>query len=317
MAWTTVAAPAASASGVSRSWRPWPITLSMRIFEVAGSTRPETRAMPVSSRPSASRPRRAQISALRFLPGAGPADRLLLGLLRIWWVGHGRLDALRTRAASRAPKSIACSHFDAIRRSGGFTEPTGTAVSAMLPLLTPSQGDRRRCRSPRHGFWSLIPSLPRSRAARCWRCAWRRRSRCFPARVATETRALPRSAPEAQGVSSAALLGLRRRRRRTDSGHEQLHARAARPGRGRRLVGALRGRSRHLLYSLSKSFTSTAVGSRSARGSSRSTTPCQFFPDDAPAEPSDKLKAMRVRDLLTMSTGHHNETLRVRAPKGP
>ncbi len=32
-----------------------------------------------------------------------------------------------------------------------------------------------------------------------------------------------------------------------------------------------------------------------------------FFPEDAPAEPSANLKAMRVRDLLTMSTGHQDE----------
>ena len=33
----------------------------------------------------------------------------------------------------------------------------------------------------------------------------------------------------------------------------------------------------------------------------------KFFPDDAPAEPSKNLQAMRVRDLLTMSTGHQTE----------
>ena len=32
-----------------------------------------------------------------------------------------------------------------------------------------------------------------------------------------------------------------------------------------------------------------------------------YFPEDAPAEPSANLKAMRVRDLLSMSTGHHTE----------
>ena len=32
-----------------------------------------------------------------------------------------------------------------------------------------------------------------------------------------------------------------------------------------------------------------------------------YFPDEAPAEPSDALKALRVRDLLTMSTGQHKE----------
>jgi CubicO group peptidase (beta-lactamase class C family) len=33
----------------------------------------------------------------------------------------------------------------------------------------------------------------------------------------------------------------------------------------------------------------------------------KFFPDDAPAQPTENLKAMRVRDLLTMSTGHGAE----------
>jgi CubicO group peptidase (beta-lactamase class C family) len=33
----------------------------------------------------------------------------------------------------------------------------------------------------------------------------------------------------------------------------------------------------------------------------------KFFPEDAPPEPSDKLKAMRVRDLLTMTSGHEIE----------
>src|SRR5205814_2281547 len=32
-----------------------------------------------------------------------------------------------------------------------------------------------------------------------------------------------------------------------------------------------------------------------------------FFPDDAPADPGNNLKQMRVRDLLTMSTGHQEE----------
>jgi CubicO group peptidase (beta-lactamase class C family) len=33
----------------------------------------------------------------------------------------------------------------------------------------------------------------------------------------------------------------------------------------------------------------------------------KFFPDDAPAAPSDNLKAMHVKDLLTMSCGHQTE----------
>src|SRR5262249_11087444 len=34
-----------------------------------------------------------------------------------------------------------------------------------------------------------------------------------------------------------------------------------------------------------------------------------YFPDDVPGEPTANLKAMRVRDLLSMSTGQHNEDL--------
>ena len=64
----------------------------------------------------------------------------------------------------------------------------------------------------------------------------------------------------------------------------------------------------HSLYSLSKSFTSTAVGLAIAEGKlSLDDEVLKFFPDDAPAEPSNNLKAMRVSDLLRMSTGHQTE----------
>ncbi len=33
----------------------------------------------------------------------------------------------------------------------------------------------------------------------------------------------------------------------------------------------------------------------------------KFFPDLAPAQPSENLKGMRVKDLLTMATGHQDE----------
>ena len=66
--------------------------------------------------------------------------------------------------------------------------------------------------------------------------------------------------------------------------------------------------SSHELYSLSKSFTSTAVGMAVAEGKlSIDDEVLKFFPDDAPAVMSANLKAMRVRDLLTMSTGNQDE----------
>jgi CubicO group peptidase (beta-lactamase class C family) len=65
----------------------------------------------------------------------------------------------------------------------------------------------------------------------------------------------------------------------------------------------------HVLHSLSKSFTSTAVGLAVAEGKLSIDDPVlKFFPDDAPADPSQNLKAMRVRDLLTMTSGHQVET---------
>jgi CubicO group peptidase (beta-lactamase class C family) len=68
--------------------------------------------------------------------------------------------------------------------------------------------------------------------------------------------------------------------------------------------------SPHMLFSLSKSFTSTAIGLLVDEGRlSADDFVLPFFPDDAPASPSDNLKAMRVRHLLSMSTGHAEDTL--------
>ena len=67
--------------------------------------------------------------------------------------------------------------------------------------------------------------------------------------------------------------------------------------------------SPHALYSLSKSFTSTAIGLAVAEG--RLTVDdlvLKFFPDDAPSNPSKNLKSMRVRHLLSMNTGHKEDT---------
>lgn len=64
----------------------------------------------------------------------------------------------------------------------------------------------------------------------------------------------------------------------------------------------------HTMYSMSKSFTSTAVGFAVAEGKlTVEDKVVSFFPDDVPDEISDNLAAMRVKDLLTMSTGHEKE----------
>jgi len=67
----------------------------------------------------------------------------------------------------------------------------------------------------------------------------------------------------------------------------------------------------HSLYSLSKSFTSTAIGLAVAEQRLTVDDPVlKFFPDEAPAKPSENLKAMRVRHLLSMNTGHKEDTTR-------
>ena len=64
----------------------------------------------------------------------------------------------------------------------------------------------------------------------------------------------------------------------------------------------------HVLFSLSKSFTSTAVGLAIAEGKlSLDDKVLSFFPEEAPTEPPKHLESMRVRDLLTMSTGQDSE----------
>lgn len=64
----------------------------------------------------------------------------------------------------------------------------------------------------------------------------------------------------------------------------------------------------HILNSVSKTFTATAVGLAIAEGKlSLSDKVISFFPDKLPSEVSDNLKKMEVRHLLTMSSGHDVE----------
>lgn len=119
---------------------------------------------------------------------------------------------------------------------------------------------------------------------------------------------LPRSAPEAQGISSAAILSfIESADRDIDSLHSVMllrHGHVVAEG----WWAPYNAESPHMLYSLSKSFTSTAVGLAISEGKLSLSDPVlKFFPEDAPANPSDHLESMRVSDLLRMSTGHQSE----------
>ena len=126
----------------------------------------------------------------------------------------------------------------------------------------------------------------------------------------TASVSLPRSAPEAQGISSTALLGfIDAAEQKLDALHSFMlvrHGTVVAEGWWAPYAAS----EPHMMFSLSKSFTSTAVGLAVADGKLTVDDPVlQFFPDEAPAEPGAHLKALRVRDLLTMSTGHHDEDL--------
>jgi hypothetical protein len=64
-----------------------------------------------------------------------------------------------------------------------------------------------------------------------------------------------------------------------------------------------------LLYSLSKSFTSTAIGIAQSEGLLSIDEPVvSFFPDKVKKDPSDFVAGLKVRHLLSMSSGHVEDT---------
>jgi hypothetical protein len=121
---------------------------------------------------------------------------------------------------------------------------------------------------------------------------------------------LPRSTPEAQGISSTAISNfleaaktqglelhsfmlVRRGHVITEGWWSPYHAEGV-----------------QLLYSVSKSFTSTAVGfAIDERLLSEDDFVTSFFPNDLPETIGEHLAAMRVRHLLSMATGHVEDTL--------
>jgi CubicO group peptidase (beta-lactamase class C family) len=119
---------------------------------------------------------------------------------------------------------------------------------------------------------------------------------------------LPRSSPESQGVSSAEVLAFVEAADRTiDALHSVVivrHGQVVAEG----WWAPYASESPHSLYSLSKSFTSTAVGLAIAEGKlSLDDQIVKLFAEEAPPSPALNQKAMRIRDLLRMSTGQQTE----------
>jgi CubicO group peptidase (beta-lactamase class C family) len=122
---------------------------------------------------------------------------------------------------------------------------------------------------------------------------------------------LPRSTPESQGIQSAAI---HRFVQKLDS-IPQLHSMMlVRHGSvvADTWWSPYRPDVPHMLYSLSKSFTSTAVGFAIDDGLlSLDDQLIGFFPDNAPAPAGDLWAKVTIRDLLTMSSGQSCDTIDV------
>ncbi len=117
--------------------------------------------------------------------------------------------------------------------------------------------------------------------------------------------------PESQGVSSQSILDFIKaaETERKDDLHSFIlmrHGNIVAQG----WWNPYNPESTHMLYSLSKSFTSTAIGLAQSEGLLSIYDPViSFFPDETPENPSDNLKSMRIKDLLRMNTGHESDML--------
>ncbi|KPL90165.1 serine hydrolase domain-containing protein [Herpetosiphon geysericola] len=119
---------------------------------------------------------------------------------------------------------------------------------------------------------------------------------------------LPRTAPEQQGISS---LGLLRFIEALDSQIHELHSvMLVRHGAvvAEAWWSPYAAERPHLLFSLSKSFTATAIGLAIDEGYfALNDSVIGFFPAETPLVVSDFLAAMQVKHLLTMATGHASD----------
>lgn len=118
-------------------------------------------------------------------------------------------------------------------------------------------------------------------------------------------RALGRRSPESQGIASGAIEAFLDA---IDAGKVELHSlmilrHGAVVAEG--WWAPYRPAAPHDLYSVSKTFTSTAIGLAVADGRlATSTKVVDLFPDKLPRVVDDRLARLRVSHLLTMTTGH-------------
>src|SRR5688572_1394979 len=127
---------------------------------------------------------------------------------------------------------------------------------------------------------------------------------------------LPRSTPEAQGVSSAAITSfldaVSKSRNELHGFVFVRHGKIIADGWSKPYADSLK----HTMYSTSKSFTSTAIGfAISERKLTVNDKVISFFPDDLPGNTGPFLKSLTVKHLLTMTVGHPTDPTGAIIPK--
>jgi CubicO group peptidase (beta-lactamase class C family) len=127
---------------------------------------------------------------------------------------------------------------------------------------------------------------------------------------------LPRATPESQGVSSGAveafLDGIAGSKSEFHSFVLVRHGHVIAEGWWAPYAAELN----HTMYSMSKSFTSTAIGLAVSDGKLTVEDPVvSFFPDDLPAKVDENLAALRVKHLLSMSVGHAKDSTGLITPE--
>jgi CubicO group peptidase (beta-lactamase class C family) len=124
------------------------------------------------------------------------------------------------------------------------------------------------------------------------------------------TNPLPRSTPEAEGVSSQGVLDLVTA---LEAQVQELHSlMLVRHGKviAEGWWAPYTPGDMHNMYSVTKSFNSTAVGMAVEEGLlSVDDLVTSFFPDLVPAAPAPAFQTMTVKNLLTMASGHTQDPL--------
>ncbi len=120
-----------------------------------------------------------------------------------------------------------------------------------------------------------------------------------------QTVSLPRSIPEDEGVSSQNILEFLDAAEKSKHEFHSLmvirHGKVVAEGWWKPYEREIP----HTMYSVSKSFTSTAIGFAVKENLLKLDDPVvSFFPNEAPPTISDNLKELRVRHLLSMTVGH-------------